>query len=272
MFMMIAAGLAASAGIAFAAWRLRALSLSGALAAAAVGTAMFVCGTAAWYGALLLFFVSSTFLSKGKRIRKREAESGYEKGSRRDAGQVLANGGVAALVCIGHALSPSALWAYAFCGVMAAVTADTWATEIGALSKDEPRRIIGWRRVPRGTSGAVSPLGTAGAVLGAAAIGLWMAAFAWFASSAGEALPLLAAGIAGGTAGALADSLLGATVQRMRRCRACGMEVERSVHCRMPTEPIRGWRWMNNDAVNAASSVFGGLIGIAAGMLTGMLM
>lgn len=260
-------GLAASGLIALAAWRFRALSGSGALAAVAVGTVMFACGTLAWYGALVLFFVTATLLSQWRRIGKREAEAGYEKGSRRDAGQVLANGGIAALLCAGQAIWPDSMWGYAFCGVMGAVTADTWATEIGALSRREPRLIVGWQRAPRGTSGAVSLLGTAGAVLGAAAIGLWMAAFSWSEGRAGEAMPLLAAAVAGGLAGALADSLLGATVQRMRRCPVCGLIVERAVHCRATTEAYRGLRWMNNDAVNAISSAIGGMTALVAGLL-----
>ena len=49
------------------------------------------------------------------------------------------------------------------------------------------------------------------------------------------------------------DSLLGATVQVIYTCPACGKETERHpLHaCGTQTVYKRGWRWMNNDAVNA---------------------
>jgi uncharacterized membrane protein len=65
---------------------------------------------------------------------------------------------------------------------------------------------------------------------------------------------------AAGFAGALVDSLLGASVQRMFRCRVCGSEIERAAHCGRPAVLARGTRWLGNDAVNAVSSAAGGLI------------
>ncbi|WP_347231148.1 DUF92 domain-containing protein [Paenibacillus sp. DMB5] len=80
-------------------------------------------------------------------------------------------------------------------------------------------------------------------------------------------LLLTLAGLLGGLAGAFADSILGATVQRMNRCTVCGREVEASRHCGRPTVHARGWRWMNNDAVNALSTLAGG----AAALLVSLL-
>lgn len=271
------------------AWRRGSLARSGAWASVAVGTVLFGAGSLAWFGTLLVFFFSSSAWSKGKKQLKQSAESGYEKGSRRDAGQVAANGGLAAALCLLWAAWPHEAWWYGFVGVMASVTADTWATEAGALSRREPVALIGLRRVPRGTSGAVSPLGTLAAAGGALVIG----ASAWIftaleravaASSitgglvpdllaAGSQLPggwtLIPAALAGGLVGAFADSLLGATVQRMNRCPVCGRLVEQAIHCGMATERARGIGWMNNDAVNAASSAFGGLAALIVSMWIG---
>lgn len=122
------------------------------------------------------FFVSSTLWSKWKKHAKAAAESGYEKTGRRDAGQVLANGGVGLLLCAANWAYPHPLWWYAFLGVMAAVTADTWATEIGGLSRTPPISIKTGRRVPPGTSGGVSGLGMVASLAGGLFIGVaaWM--------------------------------------------------------------------------------------------------
>ncbi|WP_040951663.1 DUF92 domain-containing protein, partial [Gorillibacterium massiliense] len=141
-------------------WK-NALTSSGAIAAAVVGTALYALGSPVWFALLIAFFVSSTLLSKWKRHKKKQAEEGYEKTGRRDAGQVAANGLAGALLCAGNAIWPHPLWLAAYAGVMAAVNADTWATEIGGLSRRAPRSIVTGKPVPAGASGGVTALGSA---------------------------------------------------------------------------------------------------------------
>src|SRR5690606_20990293 len=102
----IVIGLAGSAVVALYAWRRGSLSRSGAVAAIAVGTILFGAGSPAWFGTLLVFFFTSSAWSRGKAQLRQTAESGYEKGSRRDAGQVLANGGLGAALCLAWACWP----------------------------------------------------------------------------------------------------------------------------------------------------------------------
>ncbi|GIP32202.1 DUF92 domain-containing protein [Paenibacillus sp. J2TS4] len=263
-------GLAGSLVIAGAAYWKSSLSRSGLVAAVVLGTAMYAAGSLPWYGTLIAFFVTSTLLSKWKSRSKAKAESGYAKSGRRDAGQVLANGGLGLLLCLGHALWPNPGWWAAFIGVMATVTADTWATEIGGWSRSQPRSIVTGRKVAAGTSGGITKLGIAASAAG----GLVIGATAWLLSllqqdaldsSLGIAAgpwPLLALGIIGGLAGSLIDSWLGAVVQVMYRCRICGAEVEKTSHCETSTDRIRGLGWMTNDAVNALSSAAGGLVSL----------
>lgn len=72
---------------------------------------------------------------------------------------------------------------------------------------------------------------------------------------------ILASSILGGLAGSTFDSLLGATVQGIYYCFLCQKETEASVHrCGQPAQHLRGWRWLNNDVVNFASSIVGSLI------------
>lgn len=260
-------GLACSVAIAGAAYAKRSLSSSGFFAAVVLGTLMYTYGSAIWFGSLIAFFISSSLWSKWKKRAKEVAESSYEKSGRRDAGQVLANGGLGLLLCLGNGVYPHPLWWYAFLGVMAAVTADTWATEIGGLSKTPPRSIKTGRRVPSGTSGGVSGLGIAaslggGMFIGGVALVLLLVVPGQAAPDAISAAlrPVAWIGIAGvaGLIGSLADSWIGATWQQMYRCDICGREIEQASHCDKPAVRIRGRSGWNNDAVNIAGSLAGG--------------
>jgi uncharacterized membrane protein len=69
----------------------------------------------------------------------------------------------------------------------------------------------------------------------------------------------------GGIAGSIVDSLAGATLQSRRRCPACGTDTEQRVHrCGRTTDLVGGIRWMDNDVVNALSTVGGALVGATA--------
>lgn len=265
---ILAAGLIGSGAMAALAYRKRSLSASGAWSAAIMGAGYVALGGPIWFGTLIAFFVSSTAWSKWKRRhrQKQQAEAKYAKSGRRDAGQVWANGGIGLALCAGHALWPDDGWLYAFVAVMGAVNADTWATEIGALSRTAPRHVMGGKPVPPGTSGGVTPLGSAAAALGAAFIGAVAALLAPAGASPGA---LIAVAAAAGTFGAFADSLLGATVQAMYRCRVCGSEIERAEHCGAAASKARGFAWMTNDIVNLASSAAAGLLGWGLGSLFG---
>jgi uncharacterized protein (TIGR00297 family) len=245
--------------VALALWR-GSLSRSGGAAALIVGAVTFGLGGWVWGVLLALFFVSSSLFSHFKEDEKRATAEKFEKGHRRDSGQVLANGGLGALLALASAVWPSPIWLPLFVGVMATVTADTWATELGTLARRPPRLITTGRIVEVGASGGISPLGTAVSFMGGLLIGL----------TAGLLSPDLAPlsgaliGALGGVSGSLVDSLLGATVQQIYYCDQCQKETERQLHkCGYETRPLRGWRWLNNDLVNLLSSAAGGLIALA---------
>ncbi|MGH2543410.1 MAG: DUF92 domain-containing protein [Ardenticatenaceae bacterium] len=255
-------------------WR-GALSRSGAVAAAAVGGVVFGLGGWVWGVLLVAFFVSSSALSFYNPRRKAEvAAEKFEKGSRRDWSQVLANGGWATLLALLMWQRPAPWLFPALVGALAAVTADTWATELGTLSARRPRLITSGRPVPAGTSGAVSSLGSLAALVG----GLFIGTLAYTLAGIGgggtpggypyqllpvNALWLPLIGSASGLAGAFFDSLLGATVQQIYYCPRCESETERAIHrCGIATHPLRGWRWMDNDMVNFLASVVGRVIAV----------
>ncbi|MDY8025127.1 DUF92 domain-containing protein [Paenibacillus polymyxa] len=257
-------GLLCAAVVAGAAFYKKSLTLSGFAAAVLMGTVYYGAGNLFWFGILLLFFITSTLLSRYKKERKAELEKSYAKTGNRDAGQVWANGGLGMLLCLGYAIWPHVTWQLAFVGVMATVTSDTWATEFGSLSRKPPRSVLNGKVLAPGTSGGVSVLGTAAALAGGVLIGIGAWGFGYAIGTL--SLPLwlwaLVGGISG-SAGAFADSYLGATVQMMRSCTVCGREVEVDSHCGQTTVYVRGWRWMSNDRVNSISSIFGGLVALA---------
>jgi uncharacterized protein (TIGR00297 family) len=244
MHFIIASILAAF--IAGAAYKARALSGSGAAAAVVVGTVVFGFGGWAFAVPLLTFFITSTLLSRWRR-RHKEA-LGYEKGGRRDGGQVLANGGVAALCALAYGMLNGSLSTHAYTlylAALAAANADTWATEIGSAIGGRPVSILTFRRVPVGTSGGVSAAGTAGLVAGAFAIAVFQSLF----RPAHTAAASLLAPLIGGVAGALIDSVLGATIQAQW---ADPADPDRLVERRPAgaASPVRGLSLVGNDCVN----------------------
>jgi len=246
-------------------WR-GSLSKSGAAGALIVGTLIFGFGGWAWGVMLAVFFVSSSLLSHYKEDQKKVAAEKFDKGHRRDIGQVMANGGLGSVVAVLSMLAPSDIWFPMFVGIMATVTADTWATELGTLARRPPRLITTGQLVDVGTSGGVSALGTAVSLAGGAIIGLTAALLA------GEMTPLVSilAGALGGLLGSLVDSLLGATVQQVYYCDVCQKDTERKIHkCGNQTRPLRGWSWLNNDLVNLLASFVGGLTAVAIYLILG---
>lgn len=243
-----------SAIISAAAYLRGSLSASGVFGGVLLGTVVYTGGGLPWAILLVAFFVSSSLLSHYKaRIKEPLAEK-FQKGHRRDLGQVLANGGAAGIAALAYAFTPQQIYLIAFVGALATVTADTWATELGVLSVRPPRMITTGRIAAAGTSGAITLLGTSVALAGALFIGITAAV------TNGQAFSLTTLLICGGAGllGSLFDSLLGATVQATYFCDVDQTETESSLHrCGRATRLVRGWRWLDNDWVNFISSVVG---------------
>lgn len=232
-------------------WAARALTGGGAAAASLIGLAILVC--AGWPGAAVLsaFFISSSLL--GRLPGASRTPSGDAKGERRDAWQVLANGGFAALGAVLARDNPDlALWVVT--GSLAAAGADTWATTIGARSRSAPRRLLVGQPVEAGSNGGMTVLGTTAAIAGAGLISA--------AGSMTGGPRLLLWGTAIGVAGMTLDSVLGATLQGRFHCPTCTVDSEWSVHrCGSRTTRTGGVAWLTNDGVNAVTTAVGALGG-----------
>lgn len=249
--------------IALTAYRAGSLTRSGAAAAMAVGTVALSTGVA-WGVYLVLWFVSASLVSRmGVHVKRRRTASVLPPREARDAWQVLANGGVFALLAawtLWHiwrggpepASSGAAIMA---ASALAAAGADTLATEIGTWLGGTPRSLRTGRAVPPGTSGAVSLTGSLALVAGALG-------YAGMATGLGlipvNTWPLVATAA---TLGALADSLLGAWLQTERWCANCREPTEQNPHvCGTLTTPRRGWTVLDNDGVNLLCTLSGAIV------------
>lgn len=293
LFVSLGVGFLASCLIGVVAYRRRALARSGVIGAVLTGTAIF--GFGGFVPGLLLtaFFISSSFLSHYKASNKAQLIEKFQKGSQRDLGQALANGGWAAVLAIGAWLVKNnggnpgmeLVLLVGLIGALATVTADTWATEIGALSAAPPRLITTRRVVPPGTSGGVTPLGILTSVGGGIFIGV-MVLIGVFILYALHFLPglslnpdtatltnavqpyagwlVILLGALSGLIGSLFDSLAGASVQAIYFCEYDEAQTERKTHsCGRATRLVRGWRWLDNDGVNFLASVVGSGVAMA---------
>jgi uncharacterized protein (TIGR00297 family) len=250
--------------IAVLAYQRGALSSSGAMGATIVGTLIFAVGGFAWAILLIAFFVTSSGLSHYQARAKEPLAEKFQKGHRRDLGQVLANGGWGALLALAYAFTPQPILFVAFVGAMATVNADTWATELGVLSKTAPRLITNGHVVPVGTSGGVTLFGTFVAFCGALLIGVLAFAVQFITNAYHLSFVICHLIIPlAGLLGSLFDSLLGATVQVIYYCDFDQKETESAIHrCGRTTRLLRGWHWLDNDWVNFLASVVGSGIAV----------
>lgn len=235
---------------AYVAWTRHAVTTEGALAGLGLGTIIYL---GSGLGGLLVlgaFFISSTIVS---RIHKEQKErlglkNIHEKGDRRDAIQVFANGGVGMASSLLYAFTGNHLFLIALLVSFAAATADTWASELGVLNCGKPRSIINLKPVEPGLSGGVSPFGFAASFIGSLIIAVLV-----FVVAPSQAMKALVPVLIGGFMGALFDSFLGATLQAQYRCAETGLLVERPFTGELKNKLIKGFAWMNNDMVNFLS-------------------
>lgn len=254
--------------IAILAYHSRSLNKSGAIAAAFTGTIIFGIGGWQWAILLLTFFITSSALSRAFKKRKQGLDEKFSKGHERDAGQVFGNGGLATLFAALHFFYPESILPWiGFVAALAAVNADTWATELGVLNPHPPRMITDLTKVvEKGTSGGISLFGTLASLAGSAVIALLAVLLTPMGTHGPKYFLLITTA---GLAGSLFDSFLGATVQAMYFCPKDKKETEKyPFHtCGTQTIHIRGWKWLDNDWVNFSCSVFGVMITLITSVL-----
>ncbi len=247
------AGLAFSALFVWYTRRRKALSTGGALAAAAVGLWVLWWAGPRWLLPLFFFFVSGTLL--GRRTNGRSSAVDTKHGQPRDAWQVLCNGGIYAVLSTLIRVWPASDIPETLMALSLAVsTSDTWSSEIGQYFRQKTVDILRWKPVPPGLSGGVSGAGTLGGLAGAAAMALLCSILMYDGLEPKFVLDITA----GGFAGMLSDSLLGAGLQARYQNEPGGAWSDQAG----PAGRLySGLRWMTNDAVNFWSNALTTLAG-----------
>ncbi|MFH1213354.1 MAG: DUF92 domain-containing protein, partial [Candidatus Neomarinimicrobiota bacterium] len=194
--------------LAYTAYLLKALTPGGAAGAMFLGSIVFSIGGVNWVVPMATFFVLSSILSKVGKSRKGLLSNMQEKGSNRDLMQVYANGGVSLIMAILYFYTEQEIFYLMFLGSLAAATADTWGTEIGAFSRRQPIHILTGKSVPAGTSGGITALGTSGFLCGAGVLTL-----SGIYPIEKSLMALFAIIVISGILGALIDSVIGGTIQ-----------------------------------------------------------
>ena len=242
------------------------LNNSGATATFLLGTTIFGVGGLDWTVPLLTFYLLSSILSKLGHKRKAKFDLVFEKGSQRDAGQVYANGGVAWIMMVLYSLTDDPYIFFAYLGTLAAVQADTWATEIGTMWPNAKARLITtFKDVPVGTSGGVSIPGTSASFIGS----LFVCSSAVLMNvkwvhQLGILQSLLVIGVSGLIA-SLVDSFFGATVQA-QYYDPIRQKVTERTHSVAPdgslvaNELLKGYHFVNNDLVNTLCAISGSVV------------
>ncbi|SER68737.1 TIGR00297 family protein [Salipaludibacillus aurantiacus] len=253
--------------LAFTAWKTHSLTPGGAAASAIIGTV--ITFAFSMNGLLLLagFFISSTWLGRyysGKSKLKEEFE---DKGEKRDASQVLANGGWAAAAALMFILTEQSYWIAAYIGSLAAANSDTWASSIGKSSRVKPVMVITRKPVLPGQSGGTSAKGTIGALAGSLFIVLL--AYILFGLAGPFAAmwliwPFL---LLTGFISQWLDAFTGAFFQVLFKCDQCGTLTEKLYHCQQRTRTVKGWKWVTNDTVNHICTFSGMILGGVSGAI-----
>ncbi|KAL9224026.1 hypothetical protein vseg_000101 [Gypsophila vaccaria] len=221
-------------------------------------------------GALMLvFFFSSSKLTKVGADQKRKSDAEYKDGGQRNWVQVLCNSSVAAILigaiwylvgwedkCLDS--TESSLFTALAGGIIGhycCSNGDTWSSEIGVLSESQPRLITTFKPVRKGTNGGVTRTGLLAAAAAGTVIGFTFVVIGFFTTKCSTNIALkqllvIPLSALAGLVGSLIDSLLGATLQFSGLCSVRNKVVGKPG----PTvKRISGLTILDNNAVNFVS-------------------
>jgi uncharacterized protein (TIGR00297 family) len=186
---------------------LRGVTAGGAIAGSVVCFGLLVAAGISGFAVLLTVFALTLVCTRIGYSQKQRLGTA-EAGTGRDALQVIANLGVALVCATVFAITKAPQWLVAMGAALAEAAADTVSSEIGQAIGSQPRLITNWKRVGPGTNGGITPVGTAAGLVAAGVVAVVFRLTGTF----GWPQALVCAGA--GVVGMIADSVLGATLER----------------------------------------------------------
>lgn len=245
----------------------KSLTISGILASALIGVLTLFLGGWDCFIVLLVFLVLGVVFTKYRHFEKAPGTLAQEKGGVRTWVNVFANGGPAVIPLALEYFYGMEFFKVFFLSAVCSAASDTLSTEIGLLSGSRPRLITNLRKkVEKGVSGGVTPLGTMAGLLGSLTIALVPLATSAtgvagvFLSVKDPARLVLASALAG-FLGMIIDSLLGATVQALYVSKKTGLFYEDPRKCGDECILVKGFKHFGNNTVNFSSCLLAGLLG-----------
>ena len=217
----------------------RKLTIPAIIAAWIMGIIITYYGGILAFSALALTFILTILSDRLKDAPKEEKRNIY---------QIFSNVLTACLCIILYHIKHTDLFMVMYYAVITSSLADTLASSIGTLSKDEPRHPLTLQKMKKGESGAVSFLGIAASLSAGLIIGS-----IYYYSSQNIYNTLII--ILMGALGAYFDSILGAFMQGKYKCQVCHKQVEERVHHNKKTKLIKGYPLIDNNAVNLLSNI-----------------
>ena len=198
---------------------------------------------------VILFLMITIAGAIKKNKRKKIIGKINQKDGKRDTLQVLSNISIGVVSLLLYYLFDHSIFYIAYACVMATSLSDTLASEFGVLSKKDPIDICTLKKQDKGISGGVTALG-----LFFSLIGSFIIAISFYLLNDGSINQLIFILIIG-FVGSLIDSIYGSLLQVKYQCNTCGMKTEKKIHCEKETEYIKGFRKLNNDLVNFATTL-----------------
>ncbi|CAC5411299.1 Transmembrane protein 19 [Mytilus coruscus] len=232
-----------------------------------------------FFTSLLTFFLLASKATKYKSLMKKKFEEDFKEGGQRNWVQVICNGGIASMFAMIYMLDNGAgempvdfskeytpsFFSMAVLGALACSCGDTFASELGTVFKynTQPRLITTFRKVPTGTNGGISLVGTFCSLIGGLVVG--MAYYLTLIFSLSDVYlqkcppqwPIILLGAIAGVLGSTIDSYLGAVFQYSGYNRVTHKIVETEGK---DVEHICGCALLDNHSVNLLSSLFCGLL------------
>ena len=248
--------------IAGIAYKKQSLNVSGFFSAILFGALIYVFGGLLLWACLIGFFISSSLLTKLHQKKDNEQINVQKKG--RNYVQVISNALVATIFSLLYFLLEKEIYLIAAVVSIATSNADTWASEIGILSKGKTFSILNFKLLKKGSSGAVSVLGLMASIMGAAFIAFIFTVFYSFMFTFDILTILIYMFIIifGGFLGSIVDSFLGLLIQAKYKGKKTGVLSEVK---HMPNEQtilISGLAFITNDMVNFLSGLASSIVTI----------